>query len=364
MRVFLPTLALLSALSACTSTPPVAWVPVSQKPSPSAASPATTARTITILGAGDVLVHPEVAQQAAKDGTWDKMFAGVRPAIEGADLALCHMETPVAPAKGPFSWFPRFSVPPQVLTGVRHAGFDGCSTASNHSLDQGEAGIARTVKAMDAVGLRHTGTYDKPQNRGVPAFYDVKGVKIAQLSYTFGFNGLKPPEGKDWLANRIDPTTILSAARKAKAAGAQIVVLSLHWGTEYRHDPDANQLKWAGALAGSPDIDLVLGHHAHVVQPIRQIKGTWFVFGMGNELARHAEPLDANREGLMVRATFTETAGKWVVSEIERLPTWVDLTPAIRIVNLTAALAGPGLAAAQRKTYLAAYNRVMKYARA
>jgi poly-gamma-glutamate synthesis protein (capsule biosynthesis protein) len=287
------------------------------------------------------------------------MFAGVRAPIASADLALCHMETPLAKPGGPYAGFPRFNAPPQVLQGLKQTGFDGCSTASNHSLDQGEAGVVRTIAAFGAAGLGHTGTAASARDREAPAFYTVQGVKIAHLAYSFGFNGISPPAGKDWLANRIDPKRILAAAHKARMAGAQIVILSLHWGTEYRHDPDANQLHWADALAGSPDIDLVYGHHAHVVQPIRKIKGTWFVFGMGNELARHAEPIDANREGLMVRATFTEKAGKWAVSKIEPLPTWVDLSPAIRIVDLTAALADPGLVAAKRKAYRAAYNRIM-----
>jgi poly-gamma-glutamate capsule biosynthesis protein CapA/YwtB (metallophosphatase superfamily) len=364
MRPFLPFLLSLSAVLAagCTDTPTQA-VPHATQPAQSPAPQTPSApKTITVIGAGDVLVHPEVSAQAAKDGNWAAMFGGVRPAIEGADLALCHMETPLAKAGGPFTGFPRFSVPPQVLGGLKETGFDGCSTASNHSLDQGEEGIDRTVAAFDAAGLGHTGTYASAKDREKPAFYEVGGVKIAHLSYAFGFNGLTAPAGKDWLANRIDPKKILAAAHKARLAGARIVILSLHWGTEYRHDPDADQLRWAGQLAGSPDIDLVYGHHAHVVQPIRKIKGTWFVFGMGNELARHAEPIDANREGLMVRATFTETAGKWAVSKIEPLPTWVDLGPAIRIIDLTSALAAPSLGTAQRKTYQAAYNRVMKEA--
>jgi len=362
MRLLLPALvALAVGLSGCTSTGTPNQAVPSATPSAAAPNQPSTppARSLTVIAAGDVLVHPEVRQQARTDGNWSAMFAGVRPRIDRADLALCHLETPLAEPGGPYAGFPRFNAPPQVLQGVKAAGFDGCSTASNHSLDQGPAGVARTIADFDTVGLGHTGTAASAADREKPAFYTVKGVKIAHLAYSFGFNGISPPKGQDWLANKIDPQRILAAAHRARRAGAQIVILSLHWGTEYRHDPDANQLRWADQLAGSPDIDLVYGHHAHVVQPIRKIKGTWFVFGMGNELARHAEPIDANREGLMVRATFTDTGGGWAVSKIEPLPTWVDLSPAIRIVDLTAVLADPDLTTAKRKTYQSAYNRIM-----
>lgn len=360
MRPFLPIMVSVLLLSGCTTAPTV-WTAPTRTPAAPPASASTTRpeSQITVIAAGDVLIHPQVRQQAAKDGNWSAMFAGVKPAIDSADLALCHMETPLARPAGPFSGFPRFNVPPQVLGGLKETGFDGCSTASNHSLDQGPAGVVRTVAAFDAAGLGHTGTYARAQDRQAAAYYTVRGVKIAHLAYSFGFNGLTAPKGQEWLANKIDIKRIKAAAHKARQNGAQIVILSLHWGTEYRHDPDSNQLRWADELAGSPDIDLVYGHHAHVVQPIRRIKGTWFVFGMGNELARHAEPIDANREGLMVRATFTETAGRWAVAKIEPLPTWVDLSPAIRIVDLTAALRDPSLGAAQRKTYQSAYNRIM-----
>lgn len=284
---------MLSAVLLSGCTPPAAPIHQASVPKQTAQEPSNApAKEITVIAAGDVLVHPEVRDQAVKDGTWAAMFQGVKPAIESADLALCHMETPLAKPDGPYSGFPRFSVPPQVLGGLKATGFDGCSTASNHSLDQGPAGVKRTVAAFDAYGLGHTGTYATAKDAGQPAYYTVKGVRIAHLAYSFGFNGLTAPAGQEWLANKIDPQRINEAARKARQAGAQIVILSLHWGTEYRHDPDANQLRWANEIHG---VDLIYGHHAHVVQPIRKVKGAWVVFGMGNELARHAQPIDANR---------------------------------------------------------------------
>ena len=354
--------------SAATANPGGLPNPTSPGGIPNPTSPGTAgARKVSILGAGDVLAHPQVWEQASRDagGTgfdFFPMFAHVAPAISGADLALCHLETPLAPMAGPYRGFPTFSVPPQVLDGLRRAGFDGCSTASNHSLDQGEAGIARSVAAFKSAGLGHTGTFTSAADAGRLMIYDVHGVKVGHLSYTAHFNGLTPPAGKKWLANRIDPAKITAAARQLRAGGADIVVLSLHWGTEYRHAPDSSQLNWARQLTAVPGIDLILGHHAHVVQPFERIGDTWVVYGMGNELARHAEPIADNREGVMARVTLTEaTPGTWRVSTIEAIPTWTDLTPAIRLVDLSRALAEPGLPAADRPVYQGAYNRIRTY---
>ncbi|MFC7549056.1 CapA family protein [Plantactinospora sp. GCM10030261] len=326
-------------------------------------------RVVRILGAGDILVHPALTEQARLDARrsarrgldFAPMFAGVTPRIRAADLALCHLETPLGEAAGPFAGYPRFNAPPQVLDAVRWAGFDGCSTASNHTLDQGSTGVQRTVAALDAAGLGHTGSAASGKGAAAPKIYQVggaDGVRVAHLSYTASLNGLRRPRGREWLVNVINPAAIRAETRRARAAGAQIVVLSLHWGTEYQHRPDAAQRRWARQLAGS-GVDLILGHHAHVVQPVTRVAGTWVGYGMGNEIARHSRPVDANREGLMVQATFAEVGpGRWAVDRVEVIPTWVDLAPDIRLVDLPAALADPGVPADRRRVYQASYQRI------
>jgi capsule synthesis protein PGA_cap len=338
------------------ATPATSALAPGQRPHPG--------RTLTVLGAGDVLIHPQVWQQAQRDsdaGGFDffPMFRPVSETVSGADLALCHMETPLAAPDGPFAGYPAFNAPPQVLRGVQQAGFDGCSTASNHSIDKGEAGVARTIEAFDAAGLGHTGTFRSAAQASKPKIYPVQGVKVAHLSYALGFNGLSRPPGKEWLANRIEPAKIFAMAKKARAAGAEIVVLSLHWGTEYQHEPNTDQRNLARVLLASPDIDVILGHHAHVVQPIEKIGGKWVVYGMGNQLARHAQPVNENREGIMARVTFTEQAPKrWKATTIEAIPTWVELAPDIRLIEPGRALADPMTPAARRETCQAAMDRI------
>jgi hypothetical protein len=351
-------------LSAPPSRPDHLTVGRASPKTPAQNAPADDGRTLTILGAGDVLVHPEVWQQARRDsaaGGFDffPMLRHVSPTISQADLAICHLETTVAGADGPFEGFPTFNVPPQVLQGVKKAGFDACSTASNHALDHGEAGIERTIEAFEAANLGHTGTYLSAQRASTPTIYSVRGVKVAHLSYTAHFDGRSRPPGKEWLANAIDPAEIIDMAKRARGAGAEIVVLSLHWGVEYQHQPDFIQQTGAQEIIASPYIDAVIGHHVHVVQPIEQIEGKWVVYGMGNELARHLRPTDDNREGIMSRLTFTEEAPKqWKVTKMEAIPTWVDLSPDIRVIELSRALADPQVPESQRTIYQAAMDRV------
>lgn len=333
-------------------------------------------RTATILGSGDVLLHPPLWAQAQADaassgGTgsgaarydFGPIFAGVAGEVAAADVAICELETPVAAPEGPFSGWPRFDVPPQVLGTLKQIGYDSCTTASNHTLDQGAAGVTSTLDALDAAGLAHTGSARSAAEASQPLIVTTdSGVRVGQLAYTFGFNGLQRPAGKDWMANLIDVPDILAAAKRTREAGADIVVLSLHWGTEYDHRVTATQRAQARELLASPDIDLILGDHAHVVQPMQRIDGEWVVYGMGNQVARHANPVDASREGIMPVITFTEGAdGTFRATAAHIVPTWMQLTPNLRLIDLAGALADPSLPGPQRADYQATVTRIRGY---
>jgi hypothetical protein len=318
-----------------------------------------------------VLIHPPVWEQAAADARAEgrsgfdfaPMFAGVAPVTRAVDLAICEMETPLAPPGGPFAGYPNFSAPPQVLTALRGAGYDSCTTASNHTLDQGDTGLTRTLDELDAAGLRHTGSARSAAEAARPLIITTSNrVRVAQLAYSFGFNGLSTPPGKAWEANLTDVPAILAAAHRAKAAGADIVVLSMHWGIEYNHGITSEQADQAHALLASPDIDVILGDHPHAVEPFERIGAKWVAYCMGDQISRHAEPVNDDREGVMPRFTFTEIAPhRWRITKAEAVPTWVDLVPKLRIVDLPAALASAVTSAAARAVYQAAHARIARY---
>jgi poly-gamma-glutamate capsule biosynthesis protein CapA/YwtB (metallophosphatase superfamily) len=297
---------------------------------PAPASSAPSPRSFTIAAAGDVLIHGRVAQVAHTGGgvyDFSHMFSEISPWIEDADLAICHLEVTLSPTNTGLQFYPRFVAPHEIADAIASAGYDTCSTASNHSLDRGWPGVVDTLDMLDAAGIRHDGTARDTTER-LPGLYDVNGASVAHLSYTYGTNGIPLPAEHPYAVNVIDVDAILADARWARDAGADFVIVSLQWGVEYFVGPTGTQAAQAEALLGSPDIDLILGSHAHIVQPIGQIDGKYVVYGMGNQLSNQNSASGpkyyATEDGLLVLVRVTEPSpGDFEVERIDIVPTWV-----------------------------------------
>ncbi len=281
-------------------------------------------RSFTVAATGDVLIHPELVDQAAKDAEetgegeagldFRPMLAGVKPVISKADLAICHMETPVGKPRGPFEGYPEFLVPPQILTALKDVGYDTCSTASNHTFDHGLGAVRRTLSAMDKAGLGHTGSAGTPKEAERVNIRDVSGVKVAHLSFSWESFVHPTPEKQKWAFNKLGTDAVKEAEAKARKKGAEVVILSVHWGAEHHNEPGVGQLRLAERLTTETGIDLVIGHHAHVVQPIQKVNGTWVAYGLGNHVARHSSPSGLTEEGAIGWFEFRETTDGWDVS--------------------------------------------------
>ncbi|WP_030374456.1 CapA family protein [Streptomyces rimosus] len=309
----------------------------------------------TLLATGDVLPHTEIIEQARKDAhgrgyDFGPMLAGVRPQVSGADLAICHMETVYGADGGPFTGYPAFTSPPQVAAALKATGYDSCSTASNHTLDAGADGVRRTLGALDAAGVRHAGSARSADEAARPALLKAGRATVAQLAYTYGTNGIAVPEGQPWRVGLIDRDKILTDARAARRAGADVVVVSLHWGTEWQQEPDGQQRALARDLTAArtgdrPDIDLIIGTHAHVPQAYEKVNGTWVVYGMGDQLAGYMyNPQGAvdsrGNQSSMARFTFAPphaAGGRWNVSKAEFIPQFTDVERDFRVLPLTEA---------------------------
>lgn len=252
---------------------------------------------LTIVAAGDVLPHlPVVGSARTADGyDFGPLLAPLDRWVEPADLALCHLEVPVAPAGSRPSGFPVFGIPSQIAAGLAAQGWDGCSTASNHAVDRGFAGVTATLDALDLAGLGHVGTARTPTEQAQPQLYRLdragRTVTVAHVSATYGTNGMPVDGDKPWSVDRIDVPAIVAQATAARAAGADLVVASIHCCVEYRTDPTPEQVAIDQALADSGVVDLVLGHHAHVPQPVVRLsggprgEGMWVAYGLGNLLS-------------------------------------------------------------------------------
>jgi poly-gamma-glutamate capsule biosynthesis protein CapA/YwtB (metallophosphatase superfamily) len=345
-------IALVGLLAACTATDDTVSPQPARRTSsasrasstaPGPVSPATTTgrstssgttapRSITVVMNGDILLHEGLWASARMDarrtgrGTMDfrPILADMRPVVRSADLAICHLETPLAPNGGPYSGYPVFSVPPQILPALKWEGYDACTTVSNHSLDNGFSGIQRTLGDFDRIGLAHFGTATTKKASRTPLILDVKGVRVGLIAATYGTNGIPIPSAEPWSVPIINPARIERQAAKAKREGADIVMVALHWGLEYDHAPVQDQIDVADTLTKDPDIDLIYGHHAHVVQPYDRVNGTWVVYGLGNAVAQQDTAVEGVYDGNTCRVTFTEKAdGSFAVSELEYLPTMI-----------------------------------------
>jgi len=312
-----------------------------QDPAPAASAElgASERRTATLVMGGDLLWHDTVWASAAEDHRrtgrgarfdFDPMFAELRPLVAGADVAVCHEEVPFAAPGGALRSYPVFAAPPEIARWVAGMGFDACTTASNHSLDQGYDGVVRTANLLDAAGVAHVGTFRSRAERREPVILTTdEGVRLGLVAGTYGLNGFALPEGREWSVSMWDPANLLAQARAARRAGADIVVVHLHAGTEYDHLPNADQVAVVNRLARSPYVDLVLGEHAHVVQPITKVAGTWVVYGMGNLVAQQEVTRPDTYQGIVVRFTFKERRrGGFTVARAGYVPiAWNHYTP-------------------------------------
>ncbi|WP_405527535.1 CapA family protein [Streptomyces avidinii] len=353
------TAVLLSAAAGCSAggSPAPARLGESGAPAaPSNAAGPSSAKGFTLVASGDVLPHTSVIQRAANDAEGDgydfrPMFSGVKAVVSGADLALCHMETIYGEEGGPFSGYPAFKSPPEVADGLKDAGYDGCSTASNHTLDDGAAGLRRTLDRFDKVGLKHAGSARTAAEAATVTLYGAGSAKVAHLAYTYDTNGYPLPEGQPWAVNPMKQDKIITDARAARKAGADVVLVSVHWGTEWETAPDETQLSLGRALTasqsgGRPDIDMILGTHAHIPQPYEKVNGTWIVYGMGDQVAGEMFNYTGARDmrgnyGSIGRFTFAPPAAagqRWQVTKAEFVPQMMDLS-AGRVVHLPDALA-------------------------
>lgn len=325
-------------------------------------------RGFTLIASGDVLTHDAVLERASAYGRrvgqpydFRPMFADLRPLVSRADLAVCHLEVPLSRSGQDATGWPAFNAPPQLAAALRWAGYDACSTASNHSMDQGPQGVAATLAVMDTAGLRHAGTARTANDADRSTILEVRGLRVALLSYTYGLNGGRLPRDRPWLVNTIEPRRIVADARAARAAGARFVVVLLHWGQEYQSTPTPFQRQVARRLLAAPEVDLILGHHTHVVQPIERVGSKWVAYGMGNSLSNQTPSCCAagTQDGVLVQVTVAERAGRLRVQQLRYVPTWVE-HPSFRIRRVLTALADRSLPAATRRALQASRDRTAR----
>ncbi|OIJ67286.1 CapA family protein [Streptomyces mangrovisoli] len=341
--------AVLAAAAACQAH--------AREPAARSGAPAPPAPGFTLVATGDILPVSAISDRARFDAggsgyDFRPMLAGARPAVSRADLALCQLDGVLTPGGAAAAGAgPTVFAPTELAPALAATGYDSCSTASGHTLDNGAAGVQSTLDALDGAGVRHTGAARTESEGGAVTLLRAGAAKVAHLAYAADTDGYPLPQGEPWAVGLIDEARIIADARDARRAGADVVVVSLHCGTAGQDAPDQEQLALARDLTaartgGRPDIDLILGTRTRVPQPYEKVNGTWVVYGLGDEIA--GELYDSQGEddpradqSTLARFTFRPPARpgeRWRVTRAEFLPQVFDVD-AGRVVDLGSAIA-------------------------
>jgi poly-gamma-glutamate synthesis protein (capsule biosynthesis protein) len=228
------------------------------------------AQEITLLFAGDAMQHQSQIDAALREGAYDysSYFQYVREEISAADLAVVNLE--VALGGKPYAGYPQFSAPDEYAAALKDAGFDVFLNANNHIVDRANSGILRTLAVLDSLQVLHTGVFRNMEEREqtYPLIVEKEGIRMAMLNYTYGTNGnvAKPPV---WV-NYIDTMQIRKDVQKAGSQNADIIIVNMHWGEEYKLLQNKTQERLADFLAAL-GVDLIIGAHPHVIQPSKAI---------------------------------------------------------------------------------------------
>jgi len=259
-----------------------------------------------LVFAGDAMMHQGQLDAARRsDGSYDfsEYFTTITPYVLGADYAVVNLETPVSSTQH-YSGYPCFNAPESYVDALADAGFDLFLTANNHTLDRRDRGLRATVECLDRKNLDHIGTYADRAGRDsiLPLIKDINGIKVGFVNYTYGTNGIEP--GRDVVVDYIDRNRIREDIAAARKAGAEIIAACIHWGVEYKLAPHSTQTSLAGFLTDELGVELVIGGHPHVVQPMHMVdlpdgEQGLVVYSLGNFIS-NMKTRDT-RGGAMVR---------------------------------------------------------------
>ena len=286
------------------------------------------AQSLKIIFAGDLMGHtPQHKAARTADSSYDysPCFRFVKDYVQSADLAILNLE--VTLAGPPYTGYPQFSSPRELALAAKEAGFDIMTTANNHCMDRGRAGLERTLRVLDTLGIPHLGTYrDRAQHDDEhPLIVERNGLRLALLTYTYGTNGIDvvPPN----VVNFIDTAEMARDLAVAREKDVDFVIPLIHWGIEYAVKANAEQEATARWLLDH-GCDAVIGGHPHVVQnftldaiPDNDRYPELVVYSMGNLVSNQR---DINCDGgIMIELDLQKTFFSTEVTCCRYMPYWV-----------------------------------------
>lgn len=304
-----------------------------------------TTQKMTIGAVGDILIHDRVYNSSRTRGGFNfrPAFSAVKTVLQKPDMLTANQESVLGGVKLGLSSYPMFNSPQEVGTAVKNAGIDICSTANNHALDKGEAGIVSELKFMNRIGMKHIGTYMTPADAKKIVVTRSHGIRVAWLAYTYGTNGMPIPAHKHYLINLINKKKMSTEIRAARKK-ADLVVVSMHWGIEYQRLPNRQQKTLARFIVNQ-GADIVFGSHPHVLQPMDWLKArdgrnALVVYSLGNFFSGQKDGIYKQLGGMAtIRVTKKVRNGRTLsvhLSDPSFFPTYVTHKGGIyRVVPLS-----------------------------
>lgn len=283
--------------------------------------------TITITAAGDILMHnTQIASGLQPDGSYNfaSFFVPVKSLLNEGDYCSTDFEAAMAgPASG-YTGYPTFNSPDEFANTLKDAGFDLVVTANNHCMDRGYQGAIRTMEVLHQAGLDTAGTYKSLEDSQTHLIKDIRGVKVGYLAYTYGTNGIPIPAQHSYLVNLLNPKKIINDIKQLRPQ-VDVLILILHWGTEYSPQASDEQKKLALQFfkAGA---DAILGSHPHVIEPMEVMKvegkDKFVIYSMGNFIS-HQRGIERN-SGVVLKLKFTKDfqLNETRLSEVTYTPTF------------------------------------------
>lgn len=260
----------------------------------------------SIFMVGDALIHSTIYEDArGSDGSYDfkPMLEQIKPISIKYDLKYYNQETILGGAELGYSNYPRFNSPTEVGDAFLDAGFNLVSLATNHTMDKGEAGVINSVNYWKSKeNVVYSGQWTSNEEREESHVYNINGISYAFFSYTTWTNGLETPAGKEYLNNVYSPEKAAADIAKVKDL-ADVIIVAMHWGTEYSLGVSSQQTEIANYLS-SLGVNLIIGAHPHVVEPVEYINDgkTFVIYSLGNFIS---DQIGIERlTGLMMEVTI------------------------------------------------------------
>ena len=250
---------------------------------------------LSLIMVGDALLHGSVYRDAYKNGVYnfDSQLEYIKPIVQNYDLAFYNQESILGGTDLGLSDYPAFNSPQEFGDAMVNSGFNLVSLANNHTMDRGEKAVLNSCEYWKSKeNVLAAGSYCSKEDSEAIQIREKNGIKYTMLAYTYGTNGISVPQGKEYLVNLYSDEKAKSDIEKVRDK-VDLLIVSMHWGTEYQAEPTEEQKREAEYLS-SLGVDIIIGTHPHIIEPITYINNTLVIYSLGNFISAQSTNNDYN----------------------------------------------------------------------